>query len=125
VARLSEHGVHARPPHLVTRFVLGLAALALCLTAVSVPVSAQPAPGGHVHRAEMTVSAALDPGHSRSAKHTQGAVAVAVSILGLIVVGALLFLLAGRSVKRRTREGPRDRDQRAAGPPGRGGGKFL
>jgi hypothetical protein len=125
MARLCEHGVHARRPRPITQYVLSLAALALWLTAVGVPASAQPAPAAQGQRAEMAVTAARDHGHSPRAKHTQGALAVAVSVLGLIVVGGLLLLLAGRSVKRRTRPGPRDRDHGATGPPGRSGGRFL
>lgn len=125
VARLRERSRRARRPGPFTLYAVSLTALPLCLVALGVPVSAQAAPTAHGTRVAMVVTSTLDHGHGSGAKHTEGSLAVAFSVLGLLVVGGLLLLLAGQSVKRRTREKPRDGDQRAAGPPGRDGGRFL
>jgi 4-amino-4-deoxy-L-arabinose transferase-like glycosyltransferase len=65
---------------------------------------------------------AHDNGHDR--QHKEGPVAVAASVIGIIVVVVCIVGLGSLSVRRRTRDRPPAGDQAQGGPPGRERGLF-
>ena len=81
-------------------------------------------PAGAVHGVRANASGAHDQhdGHGHTRK--EGKLAVALSVLGIIVVVSLIVLLGSLSVRRRMRYGTGATDRDVRGPPERKRGLF-
>jgi len=111
------------------RVIVGvLIVLLMLLVRTGVVVAAgamRPALAEHGARANASgATSAHDQRDGQGHKHKEGALAVAISVAGIIVVVSLIVLLGSLSVRRRMRDdtGATGRDVR--GPPGRKRGFF-
>lgn len=84
-------------------------------------------PAGAEHGARANASGATsarDQGDGHGHKRKEGKLAVAFSVLGIIVVVSLIVLLGSLSVRRRMRDGAGATGRGARGPPERKRGLF-
>jgi hypothetical protein len=83
----------------------------------------RPTVAAHPPRADASGSAHPHVSNT-TPEHKEGPVAVAASVIGIIVVVVCIVGLGSLSVRRRTRDRPPPREGGQGGPPGRGPGPF-
>lgn len=108
-----------QPPRRAAAVMVVLAASLLGLGVGALPAGAGvPATGGQ------TGSHAAAPGtvhaHGHGRTHKEGTAAIAASVIGIVVLGVLIFYLGSLTVRRRMRDTPAPRGDRERGPPRRG-----
>jgi hypothetical protein len=111
----------AGPPAGVTAVVM--VALAPSLLGLgALPAGAATGAAARPSQPAATPTSVHGHGHGRVDK--QGTAAIAVSVLGIVVVGVLIFYLGSLTVRRRMRDTPAPRSDREGGPPTPGRGLF-
>jgi len=120
-------GVRQRSRERLHHFTLG-ATVALCASFLWILVGLVPAHGATWHAKadygqQTSASPGVPTGHANAVVHghKEGPLAVAFSVIGVIVVVVLIVALGSISVRRRTRDGPRPGRRE---PPDRRGGLF-
>jgi hypothetical protein len=113
-------------PRAVMATVVVLLSPVLWLTAgPGAPAQGAVRPTVAAHPPRADASGAAHPHVSSTTReHKEGPVAVAASVIGIIVVVVCIVGLGSLSVRRRTRDRPPPRDGGQGGPPGRAPGPF-